>query len=95
MQSIQTAATAAERTAPCQRHAVEVLLNFKPVTLPDDDTTGLGIKQAAIEQGVGIQLDFVLFEEHGHGHRELIRDDQLVHVHRGACFEAIPGDDNS
>lgn len=76
-------------------HPIDVLVNFKAVTLPSDRETGLQIKEAAIKQGVSIQLDFVLFEDHGEGRRELVRDDQVVHVRRGARFEAIPGDDNS
>lgn len=83
------------REAHPHHQAVDVLVNFKTVTLPTERLTGLAIKEAAIAQGVSIQVDFVLFEDHGHGRRDLIRDDQVVHVHRGERFEAIPGDDNS
>ena len=44
---------------------IEVSVNEKPVTLQDEEQTGLDIKQAAIAQGVGIQLDFVLSIERG------------------------------
>ena len=85
----------ADEVADQRVRAIEILVNFKPVAVESDRVTGLAIKEAAIAQGVGIQLDFVLFEDHGHGRRDLVRDDQVVHVHRGARFEAIPGDDNS
>lgn len=75
--------------------AVEVLVNFKPVLLHRRRITGLGIKESAIRQGINIQRDFVLFEDRGGGRRELIRDNQIVHVRSGARFEAVPGDDNS
>lgn len=86
------AAPVEAHTAP---HPVDVLVNFKAVTLWTERVTGFEIKEAAIKQGVSIQLDFVLFEDHGEGRRELVRDDQVVQVRRGARFEAIPGDDNS
>lgn len=76
-------------------HSITITVNFKPVTLPTRRATGLEIKQAAIAQGVNIQLDFVLFRDKGHGRRDPIRDDETVELHRGDKFEAVPGDDNS
>lgn len=90
------ASMAPDRTfAPEHQHAVEVLVNFKAVRLTEHRLTGCEIKQAAISQGVRIQLDFVLFELVGPNRRELIRDDQIVEVRMGERFEAVPGDDNS
>lgn len=80
---------------PEHQHAIEVLVNFKSVRLTERRLTGREIKQAAIRQGVRIQLDFVLFELVGPNRRELIRDDQIVEVRMGERFEAVPGDDNS
>lgn len=74
---------------------VTITVNFKPVTMPDRHATGLQIKQAAIAQGVNIQLDFILFRDRGHGRRDPIRDDESIELHRGERFEAVPGDDNS
>ena len=76
-------------------HTVAISVNFKPVSMPDRHTTGLEIKQAAIAQGVNIQVDFVLFRDKGHGRRDPIRDDEKIELHRGDKFEAVPGDDNS
>lgn len=75
-------------------HKIEVLVNEKPVVFDDKDQTGLSIKQAAIAQGVAIQLDFVLSIERGGGKTELIGDDQRVKIHPDR-FLAIPNDDNS
>ena len=63
--------------------------------LEDKEQTGLTIKQAAIAQGVGIQLDFVLSIERGGGKTGLIGDDDRIKVHPHARFLAIPNDDNS
>jgi Multiubiquitin len=72
-----------------------ISVNFKPVTMPRRQATGLEIKQTAVDQGVNIQIDFVLFRDKGHGRRDPIRDDERVELHPGEKFEAVPGDDNS
>lgn len=95
METIEAPGVTAGRDTALRMHTVEVLVNFKTVVLPSNEITGFDIKQSAISQGVGIQIDFVLFQDHGHGRRDLIRDDEVVHAHRGDRFEAIPGDDNS
>lgn len=74
---------------------IMVFVNEKPVVLDDDKQTGLSIKQAAIKQGVGIQLDFVLSIERGGGKTELIGDADRIKVHNKDRFLAIPNDDNS
>jgi hypothetical protein len=74
---------------------VEVVVNEKAVVLDNDDQTGLSIKQAAIAQGVAIQLDFVLSIERGQGKTELVGDNQHIKVHKHERFLAIPNDDNS
>jgi hypothetical protein len=76
-------------------HTITVTVNFKHVSFTVRLATGLEIKQAAIAQGVKIQLDFVLFRDKGHGRRDPIRDDQSVDLQQGEKFEAVPGDDNS
>lgn len=74
---------------------ITITVNFKPVTMPERHATGVEIKQAAIAQGVNIQLDFILFRDKGQGRRDPIRDDERIELHRGERFEAVPGDDNS
>lgn len=74
---------------------INVFVNEKPVFLEDEKQTGLDIKKAAIEQGVGIQLDFVLSIERDGGKTELIGDKQYITVNRDERFLAIPNDDNS
>lgn len=74
---------------------ITFLVNEKPVTVTDEKQTGLSIKQAAIAQGVQIQLDFVLSIERGGGKTDLIGDDEKVKVKAGDRFLAIPNDDNS
>lgn len=70
-------------------------VNNKKVPLVGHDHTGLQIKQAAIDAGVRIQLDFVLSEELSHGRSRIIGDEQRIRVEPDACFEAIPNDDHS
>ena len=58
-------------------------------------STGLAIKEAAIAQGVSIQLDFVLSEEVGDRRTKVIGDKDEVTVHPHAKFIAVAPDDNS
>ncbi len=77
------------------RHPIEITVNEKPVTVDGPRVTGVVIKEAAIAQGVQIQLDFVLYEEIGPGHTKTIGNDDVVTVHKGSKFTAIDNDDNS
>lgn len=74
---------------------IRVLVNHKPIELSKRRVTGLEIKEAAIAQGVRVELDFVLFLERGPGKRQVVGDEDVVHVKPGMRFEAIPHDDNS
>jgi len=74
---------------------ITIFVNEKPVKIEKERQTGLSIKQAAIAQGVQIQLDFVLSIERGGGKTELIGDSDTVKVKKGDRFLAIPNDDNS
>jgi Multiubiquitin len=74
---------------------ITFLVNEKPVTIDKAKQTGLSIKQAAIAQGVQIQIDFVLSIERGGGKTELIGDGDEIKVRDGDRFLAIPNDDNS
>lgn len=77
------------------KKAIEIVVNEKPVTLEEKEQTGLSIKQAAISQGVAIELDFVLSIERGGGKTDLIGDNDPIKVHKHDRFIAIPNDDNS
>ncbi len=68
------------------RKPVVVLVNNKPVTLPDADTTGKEIKALA-----GIPLDFKLYGPKG----DEVKNDQRIKVHPREKFTAISGQDVS
>lgn len=57
--------------------------------------TGLEIKQAAIAQGVPIQIDFVLSEELANGRTQIVGDNETVTVNKRSKFHAVSPDDNS
>ncbi len=73
---------------------ITVEVNGNPVAFTTHEATGLQIKEAAINQGVNIQLDFNLFEVKG-GKLEAIADGQTVHLHKEQKFRAVTPDDNS
>ena len=71
-----------------QEHLISVLVNGLPVNLLGRSETGKQVKTAAIEQGVPINLDFVLVEDlPDGGHRE-VADHENVHIHEGLRFTA-------
>lgn len=74
--------------------AVTVSVNEKPVKLAGYKTTGKAIKDAAIEQGVAIKPDFVLFVVTGNKQHP-VGDPQELTVHEGERFRAVAPDDNS
>ena len=78
-----------------EAHEVVVLVNEREVSLAGHRHTGLEIKQAAISQGVPIELDFVLSIECGPRQTKIVEDNELVTITRHSRFVAIPDDDNS
>lgn len=74
---------------------VLIEVNTKPVKIDGPAATGLDIKQAAIDQGVKIQLDFHLTALAEDGKEDPIADDDTVTLHYGQKFFAVDGDDNS
>ena len=74
---------------------VVIEVNSRDVTLLGKDATGLQIKEAAIAQGVSIQLNFVLQQELPNGSSEVIGDTDSVHLRPHLKFTAIAPDDNS
>lgn len=81
--------------APRRAQEIEVTVNYKPVKFKKRATNGLEIKDTAIAQGVGIELDFVLFLKVGPRKRKVIGDTDPIRLRDGQKFEAIPHDDNS
>ena len=81
------------RTAAPPRTVV-IHVNERPVTVPHR-LTGLEIKEAAIAQGVPIQLDFVLSEELNDRRTKIIGDSDTVSVNEHSRFVAVAPDDNS
>ncbi|MGN6221870.1 MAG: multiubiquitin domain-containing protein [Microbacterium sp.] len=77
-----------------KQRVTTVTVNRKPVDLPDKHVTGLEIKQAAIAQGVAIQLDFQLSEKKGSKLRP-VADGDAITVKTGDEFRAVTGEDNS
>ncbi|MCC6711852.1 MAG: multiubiquitin domain-containing protein [Candidatus Dadabacteria bacterium] len=78
-----------------QDSRVKIFINEKPIIVIGYEHTGLDIKQAAIDQGVNIQLDFILSVELGPGRTKIVADSEMVKVQRGQKFIAIANDDNS
>lgn len=74
---------------------VIVEVNGNKVELDEKVMTGLEIKQAAIEQHVQIQPDFVLQLQRPNGEFDPIGDNDEVRVRKGMEFTCIAPDDNS
>lgn len=74
---------------------VTISVNNRPVTITRGEHIGLEIKQAAIAQGIPIQVDFVLSLEKPNGDAKVIGDHDIHHVHAHDKFTAIADDDNS
>jgi hypothetical protein len=75
--------------------SIAVKVNERPVTFAERKTTGLGIKQAAIQQGLPIQEDFVLFEVRGNAPLKQIGNSEQVNLRENQVFRAVAPDDNS
>jgi len=74
---------------------VDVTVNRKTVVVEAPKQTGLSVKQAAISQGVQIELSFQLSLELGDHKTKIIGDSDEVTVHKGSAFIAVAPDDNS
>jgi len=71
-----------------KNHIVTVLVNEHPVNLLGHAATGLEIKTAAIEQGIPIELKFVLEEELPDGTRRVVGDHEPVTLRENQRFTA-------
>ncbi len=81
--------------SPDRRTTIEIEVNNKRVDLHQREVTGNEIKAAAIQQGVAIEQDFLLYIVRGGDHLDRVQDDQKVTVHEGERFRAITPDDVS
>jgi len=78
-----------------KEHLVTITVNEKPVEIEGPKATGLEIKQAAIAQGVKIELSFVLSEELPNRKTRIVGDTDIVTVTKHSRFVAVAPDDNS
>jgi hypothetical protein len=78
-----------------KEHVITVTVNEKPVEIEGPKATGLEIKQAAIAQGVKIELSFVLSEELPNRKTRIVGDTDVVTVTKHSRFIAVAPDDNS
>ena len=73
---------------------IVITVNRKNVKMQEHRPTGREIKEAAIQQGVQIQLDFQLSEKVEKKFKP-IADEERVNIDNGDEFRAVAGDDNS
>jgi hypothetical protein len=89
MSATQTSLEPGDADAEGHEKPVTVHVNTKPVVLKSHKVTGEEIKQAAIAQGVEIQMDFELIEEpHGDKIERKIGDNEEITVTDHATFLA-------
>lgn len=69
---------------------VTVLVNDQPVHFHRHETIGAEVKAAAIEQGVPIKEDFILYEELPGGDSRVIHNDERVTLRHHLRFLARP-----
>ena len=74
---------------------IEIEVNDQKVKMHDGPATGLEIKQAAVDQGVSIQTNFVLQLHLPNGSSKVIGDNDKVLLSEHLAFTAIAADDNS
>ena len=74
---------------------VFITVNRKEVKVDGPRVSGLAIKQAAIKQGLHIDLDFQLAMVTPDGKQDIIGDGDIVDVTDKSVFYATAGDDNS
>lgn len=77
-----------------RKRSVTIKVNRNDVKMPRRRATGLEIKQTAINQGVKIQLDFLLYHIVD-GEQVRIPDDKKLTLHECDEFRCVAPDDNS
>src|ERR1039458_6856295 len=79
---------AGSETHEHKNHLVTVSVNEHPVKLLGRTATGAEIKTAAIEQGVNIQLNFMLEEQLSDGTCRVVHDQEHVQLREELRFIA-------
>lgn len=74
---------------------VEIEVNDRKVKMLEGPANGIEIKEAAIDQGVSIQENFVLQLQLPNGSSKVIGDTDKVQLSDHLSFTAIAPDDNS
>ena len=74
---------------------VTIEVNDHKVEMPAGPATGIEVKEAAIKQGVDIQLNFVLQLQLPNGSSKVIGNEDKVPLTEHLAFTAIAADDNS
>lgn len=74
---------------------VTIEVNGRKVEMVEGPASGLEIKEAAVKQGVGIEVNFVLQQELPNGTGKVIGNDDKVVLRDHLSFTAIAPDDNS
>lgn len=78
-----------------EEHIVTITVNEHPVKIGGPKATGLQIKQAAIAQGVRIEIGFILSEELPNRRTRIVGDNDVVTINKNSRFVAVAPDDNS
>jgi len=77
-------------------YTLTIKVNNNNVITDKRRLSGLGIKEAAIAQGVSIKTDFVLYPLDKDGNLgAAIPDDKVLVLHEGDAFRCVSADDNS
>ena len=84
-----------QKNAHADPKTITVMVNNHQVVFQDHKATGLEIKRTAIQQGVNIQEDFLLFQVKGGGKLDPVADDKTVTLNKNDEFRATAADDNS
>lgn len=74
---------------------ITFMFNKRPLTVTENRMTGLQVKQAAIDAGIEIALDFQLKVRHGNSGWDIVGDDDMVTINKNTEFRAVTPDDNS
>ena len=74
---------------------VTIEVNDHKVEMPGGPATGLEIKEAAIKQGVNIQLNFMLQVQLPNGSSKVVGNYDKIALTEHLAFTAIAADDNS
>src|SRR5664280_1184457 len=82
-----------ERDVKWRERDVTVEVNSTVVVLSEHVVTGLQLKQAAIDQGATLEIDFQLWRLTGEHTRDQVANDEEVHLHDGERFAATARDD--